>query len=474
MKKEYILHEGNSRLILIFLGWGMDPSHFRTLRKNGYDILAVYDYTGYHDGCGDEARFADIVAGYAETVVFGWSFGVRVASSFLRNHGKSLPLTRTVAINGTATHIHDRLGIPPAIFNGTLAGLSETTLRKFHRRMFADNAGYSHFMSNPPARALSNLIEELRTFGALPAIDATDVWDIAVISEADHIFPYKNQVAAWSRNNVVTLKGAPHFPDIQALLDRLVVDKGLVATKFSHATKTYADNAYVQTMVAQELWKQTSRFINHMTASPREVLEIGFGNGTLTQAYADKLQGCHLRLWDIAPMPMPPYAPSDASMECCDAEIAISSIKAGSVDLLLSSSTMQWFHSVPKFIGKLPLVLSLHGIAALALYGKGTYGEIESVTGRSLSYPSLEILSDAARESGLRILYSAEKRKSICFKSVNTLLKHLKLTGVNALGGDDGAQASALRLMRSYPTLPDGSAPLTYHPLYLILQKDHE
>ena len=474
MNKEYIVRDNNSRLILIFTGWGMDTCPFRSLEKTGYDILIVYNYTGYSEGGDEEAVLADMISGYSETVLFGWSFGVRVASSFLKRYRKCLPLTRTVAINGTTSHIHDHRGIPVAIFNGTLSGLSENTLRKFHRRMFTDSDGYSQFIAHAPERTFNSLLEELRMFGNLPSLYDTDIWDIAVISENDRIFPAANQRNAWNMKKTIVLKDSPHFPDMQAMLDRFVVDKQLVAAKFSNVAATYTTHASVQAIVAQKLWNHTSRFIPYIKNSPVEVLEIGVGSGTLTQTYASVLPEYRLTLWDIANMPLPDCVPSTTKMECCDAETAISSIDNGSIDLLMSASTMQWFHSVPRFIENLPKILSPGGIAAMALYGIHTYREIENVTGRSLSYPSLGMLEDAARKSGLKILHSAEEEKTERFQSVSHLLKHLKLTGVNALGGDKSAQASAIKLMRSYPVLPDGSAPLTYHPLYLILQKNHE
>ena len=472
MKQKYIVHDNHSRLILLFLGWGMDATPFSSLRKTGYDIMVVYDYTGYRDGGDRDIPLADIVRNYSETVLFGWSFGVRVASSFLKKYKNSLPITRAVAVNGTPSHIHDTLGIPRAIFSGTLAGLSETTLRKFHRRMFADSESYLRFTGHAPQRTFDSLVEELRTFGELPNIETTEMWDIAVISEQDRIFPAPNQHAVWG-DMAVTLPDAPHFPDMQAMLDRYVVDKQLVADKFSNATATYGSNASVQTSVAQELWEHTSPFIGTLLNSPLKVLEIGVGNGTLTRIYADNLPPYRLTLWDIADMPLPSCVPPETEIIRCDAETAISSVTAGSVDLLLSASTMQWFHSVPRFIRILPGILAPGGIAAMAMYGSGTYREIEAVTGRSLSYPSHDMLTDTARECGLKILYSGEENRQIFFTSVNELLRHLKLTGVNALGRNKGAQSSAIKLMRSYPLLPDGTAPLTYRPLYLILQKAH-
>jgi hypothetical protein len=48
-------------------------------------------------------------------------------------------------------------------------------------------------------------------------------------------------------------------------------------------------------------------------------------------------------------------------------------------------------------------------------------------------------------------------------------MQHIKRTGVNAL--QPHSAAATLRLVRNYPLTADGMAPLTYHPLYLIVEK---
>ena len=118
MERRFISHKSNSRLILIFMGWGMDATPVASLAKPGYDILVVSDYTGF--GCADMACLEKTAEKYGEIVVIAWSFGVRIAAEFLRQAKGKLPITRTVAVNGTTTHIDDTRGIPVTIFNGTL------------------------------------------------------------------------------------------------------------------------------------------------------------------------------------------------------------------------------------------------------------------------------------------------------------------------------------------------------------------
>lgn len=126
MEKVYISHSSKPRLILVFLGWGMDATPFAGLSKNGYDILAISNYSRYSPDT-DLPDLINELSSYREIVVIAWSFGVRIATDLL-NMASGLPITRTIAVNGTEKHIDDKFGIPQAIFDGTLQNLSPRSI----------------------------------------------------------------------------------------------------------------------------------------------------------------------------------------------------------------------------------------------------------------------------------------------------------------------------------------------------------
>lgn len=99
MEKVYISHSSKPRLILVFLGWGMDATPFAGLSKNGYDILAISNYSRYSPDT-DLPDLINEFSSYREIVVIAWSFGVRIATDLL-NMASGLPITRTIAVNGT-------------------------------------------------------------------------------------------------------------------------------------------------------------------------------------------------------------------------------------------------------------------------------------------------------------------------------------------------------------------------------------
>ena len=129
MRQQFLRHtDGCTSLLLFFSGWGAEPSMFadNTGTRGTYDILMLWDYR-------DTAFDAKVLDGYTEVRVLGWSMGVWAAGRTLAGL-KTAPGKR-LAVNGTPFPIHDRTGIPEAVFDGTLDSLSERSLGKFRRRM---------------------------------------------------------------------------------------------------------------------------------------------------------------------------------------------------------------------------------------------------------------------------------------------------------------------------------------------------
>lgn len=473
MNQSFATPPSNQRLILIFLGWGMDAAPFSSLSKPGYDIMLLSDYSGFRPD-EDTDLLAASICNYQEIVVMAWSFGVRIAADFLAGWRRKLPITRAVAINGTTEHISDSCGIPLRIFQGTLENLSPQSVRKFNRRMFNTASEFQAFIeSDGCRRPFESLRKELETFAEMNAIEAdTSMWDMAIIGLNDAIIPASNQQLAWRSVSTRLLAGAPHFPDLQHIIDCEIIDKQLVARRFAGAATSYGQHASAQETVAAKLWNLAKPFIyarisNNTGDKKLSVLEVGCGCGTLTRHFSPMLANHRIELCDIAPA-APRQMPPGATFHCCDAETDMSSRGESTLDIVLSSSTLQWFNSPQTFLRNTLRTLRPGGIAAISLFGPETYREISSITGISLNYPDLSSLTSAINNCA-EMLHCEETILTERFDNPRSLLRHMKLTGVNAL--TPHSPASALKLLRNYPLAPSGEAPLTYHPIYLIFSK---
>ncbi len=453
MNLKIISAAGNKRLILIFSGWGTDPAPFRRLSVEGYDIAVVWDYRT------EIADTADI-EGYEEIVVVGWSFGVVSATRFMKSNPR-LPVTSTIAINGTTYPVDDQLGIPEAIFSGTLAGLSDDTLRKFYRRMSGSSDAFREFMAQPPERAIEELKEELKSIAARESVDGSR-WDVAIVSENDRIIPAENQKRAWTLSGTrIISEPGHHLPDFQSLISSLLTNKPLVADRFRHAVRTYNDNAGVQLAVARklvELW-------NPAPASKPDIIEIGCGTGLSTREILSRITPASLRLWDFNITD----PPEGAECKECDAETEIMKTESESVDVIFSASTIQWFNSLPSFFRHASRALRRGGIIAVSTFGPDNFPELSAASHSHPTFPSLEAVRAMIPDTLTEIMVH-EERLTLTFPSATHALRHISLTGVNALHAPLPA-GQTRRILNSYPLTPDGKAELTYHPIYLILKK---
>lgn len=203
MKHEFVYRRGYKNLTVFFAGWGMDGNPFRDFYAPESDVLILYDYT--------DLRFEGrILDDYAAVRVVSWSLGVWVVSAMQSQFPRLAE--EAVAVNGTPFPVDETKGVPPAIFDGTLQGLSESTLAKFDRRMCGDRQTLAEFDSVHPARSICSLVEELEWIGRECRVRDVDPKFIrAVVGCRDAIFPAVNQQKAWHRICPVEVVDSAHY-----------------------------------------------------------------------------------------------------------------------------------------------------------------------------------------------------------------------------------------------------------------------
>lgn len=437
------------RLILIFAGWGMDEKPFKAVSREGYDIAVVWDYRDL------SSPWADGLAVYDEIAVLAWSFGVPAAADFITRYPE-LPVTSRIAANGTMHPVDDCLGIPTVIFNGTLDTLDDRNLTKFYRRMCGGGAGFRQFSENIPERGIDELRDELRAIASRD-IPVDFIWDKALISESDLIIPPKNQQRAWDSESftTITLPG-PHLPDFNSILAKYVTDKNLVERRFRGSADTYDTNATVQREI-------TDRMLRRVRTGGR-ILEIGSGTGYATAMLADKGD---LEAWDLTLCPKVAALAEAGHIKAkaCDAETELHNVATGSIELLFSASTVQWFNSLPTFLSEVRRVLAPGGTALISTFGPRTMEEIHLSLDSTPGYPEAAEIKKMIPEAEIE-----EEIMTVEFPSPADALRHIRLTGVNSLGSHI-SPAMTRNLLRTYPLTPYGKAVLTYHPIFITIQK---
>lgn len=206
MKQHFIIRNNSKHLLLFFAGWGMDETPFADIHPTNCDWMICYDYRSLEF---DES----LLKGYSEITLAGWSMGVRAASQVMEFY-PGLPVSRSIAINGTLHPVDENKGIAPSIFEGTLEGLTEQTLQKFQRRMCGSSAEYKAFQIVAPKRPVEELKEELAAIQKQYL--SSDVpgfrWQKAIIGRNDRIFTPENQRQAWENNvELIEESEAAHY-----------------------------------------------------------------------------------------------------------------------------------------------------------------------------------------------------------------------------------------------------------------------
>lgn len=221
MKQTYLHKTPASRtLTLLFGGWGSGVELFADCRPKDSDLMLCYDY---HDLDFDRT----VLKAYASIRVVAWSMGVWAASRlFSGGTFGGLPVESATAFGGTVELADDRFGIPSAIFEATVSGMSPVALKKFRRRMCGTYL--AHFESHLPGRTFEDLDGELKAVAAAlddgfktvanPDEERLEIpgrqffWTQAYVGNADLIFPPANQIHSWERLGVPFREiDSPHY-----------------------------------------------------------------------------------------------------------------------------------------------------------------------------------------------------------------------------------------------------------------------
>lgn len=450
------------RLIIVFAGWAMDHRPFVGLSRPGYDIAVIWDYRSLHIDW-------SFTRPYDEICILSWSMGVYAAS--ITTQAIDYKVSARIAVNGTLSPIDDRQGIPEKIFKGTLDGLNERNLRKFYRRVCGSSDAYKAFCNNLPDRDIDGVRDELDAIATHSILSNPAVarWDLAIICRDDAIFPPANQVRAWNAVPRNIISGA-HLPDFQKIIDRHFIDKALVDTRFRSGQETYDANSPVQHAAIAKLddMLRYSGVLKDIAESRLRILEVGSGTGTLSRKLAGWSPRSSLEMWDLGDRHT---GLPHGRFVSCDAETAIWRLPSASLNIIASASTVQWFNSPARFLRECSRTLSDNGLLFLTTYLKGNLKEINEATGQGLPLLSAEDWHAIAHIAGLTVMAECNYETTLDFDSPWETLRHLKKTGVNALGrtatGPVNARAVAARLR---PML-DGMYHLTYRPYIAILKK---
>ena len=206
MKSCWLNRQANPDCILFLAGWGMGPEPFQSMAAGPVDLVMVYDYRSLDD-CDLRTLLADYK--YCRIHLLAWSMGVWAAGSLQQD----IAFNSATAIGGTCSPIDDRYGIPCRLFDETIHDFSPSILTGFYTAMFDNTEHAEQFLNHSPNRPMDELKEELivlRT-ACRTRPEVADIFDRRIVTSRDRIFPARNQIRAWGRDNCKSI-ALPHFP----------------------------------------------------------------------------------------------------------------------------------------------------------------------------------------------------------------------------------------------------------------------
>ncbi len=186
MQYKWLNRQNNKKVIAFFNGWGMDEKIVEHLNCDSFDVITFFDYRTL-----DEINFD--FSFYEEKNLIAWSMGVYVCNYF---YEKFKDFDSLIAINGTQKPIDDIYGIPVLIYNLTVDNFNELSCSKFMKKI-SSNVNLKDYCS----RNLEELKQELIAIRDLK-VNNYLVFNKAILSTKDRIFPYKNMKNFWTEKNI--------------------------------------------------------------------------------------------------------------------------------------------------------------------------------------------------------------------------------------------------------------------------------
>ena len=260
-------------------------------------------------------------------------------------------------------------------------------------------------------------------------------------------------------------------------MNNIEIDKSQVALRFAQAGHSYSEHAVVQKEIAQHLFELMQLYCLKIQNHPIEtVFEIGCGSGNLSHLMLENMQINHLVLNDLY-AEIQQHFPSSPQIQYWLGDIEQLEFPQH-IDLIASSSALQWLTDFNALTAKVHNSLSEDGYFCFSSFGPQNLIEIKNLTGQGLNYFSAAQIVDILVGNQFEILYLSEQRYHLDFTHPKQVLQHLKATGVTATAsGYRWTKQSLQKFYQDYQKFSEKDEAghlqyaLTYHPIYCIARR---
>lgn len=258
-------------------------------------------------------------------------------------------------------------------------------------------------------------------------------------------------------------------------MNPLPPDQARVQQSFRRGLASYHDHAQVQAGIARTL--AAALGAAGAPASFSHVLEFGCGTGHLTDELLQHFQINDLTLNDLVPdcaaHLQPLLAGRVTQSRFLPGPIEALPLPAG-LDLIAAASTVQWLADLPTLIHRLSDHLAPGGWLALSGFARSHFAELQQI-GADAGAPGYLDPADwpDLLPAAMKIVHLHHETMQLTFPDAVSLLRHLRLTGVNGRARQHWTRARLAEFAQVLaPGRPkDSPLTLTYQPVYLIARK---
>lgn len=241
------------------------------------------------------------------------------------------------------------------------------------------------------------------------------------------------------------------------------MSKSLINSRFSRHLEDYNKYADIQKTMADKLVKLCEK--KHYN----RILELGCGTGFLTERLINTVHFDNYTAIDIVNECEPYIHKINKNIEFQNIDIEEFNTEIP-YDLIISNAALQWVDDFEKTINLLIQNLTSDGELIFSTFGKENFREICFISGISLKYYTENELQKMFPDAQI---YPPE----IYIKSFKTpvdVLKHLKLTGVNAIEKKFWTKSDLKNFEQAYSNLCSARPTLTYNPIYIKIRSKYK
>lgn len=243
-----------------------------------------------------------------------------------------------------------------------------------------------------------------------------------------------------------------------------MINKALVKKRFSKSLKTYEDNAVIQKIMAKKLIELL------VLKEYNSIFEIGCATGILTKEIKKNLTFKEYIANDIV----------EKSQEYINKIIYPNIFLGGDIEeielnkkynLIISNASLQWCNDIEKVLEKLINSLEEKGTLAISIFGDNNLKEIKDIFHLENNTYSLNKLKESLAK--YKLITFEEEEIKVEFENPIMVLKHLKLTGVNAIKEVVLSKKKLQEFEEEYTKKyqNNGKVILTYNPVYIQIAR---